>query len=102
MVELNFAIEGILAAGMTLLSILAKREFGRIDDNFKTLFDKLDRKLEKADYDKQHGKLEADMEAKCKERRATCDPCRKTVGGLQDDMDKAINCINKHVDNCDI
>jgi len=42
------------------------------------------------------------MEAKCKERRATCDPCRKNVEGLKDDMGKAINCINKHVDNCNI
>lgn len=102
MAELNFVIEGILGLGVAALAGFAKREFNRIDDNFKSLFTKLDCKVDKTDYRDAHNKLETDMENKCKERRSTCDPCKKNVSGMKEDLGSAINCINKHVDNCDI
>lgn len=100
--ELHYVISGAIACVVALIGALAKREFSRIDDNFEKLFNKLDGKLDKGEYDRQHEKLERNIDDKCRERRAVCDPCKKNVAGMQADIDSAVNCINKHVDNCNI
>ena len=100
--ELHYVISGAIACVVALIGALAKREFSRIDENFDRLFNKLDTKLDKVEYDKHHEKLERTFDEKCKERRASCDPCRKTVTGIQSDLDSAVGCINKYVNDCNI
>jgi hypothetical protein len=44
-------------------------------------------------------KMDADL---CKERRATCDPCRKSVAGVVETQENLVHCVNKYVDDCKV